>query len=87
MPPPYPTSFSCLLTKSISCEHSAICLDMLIIKIQIACRIFTTDLHSNWRDFVSHKRATPTELLELKPCFEIWRTNRKYVREPIPDEL
>jgi len=29
----------------------------------------------------------PAELLELKPRFEIWRTNRKYVREPIPDEL
>jgi hypothetical protein len=26
-------------------------------------------------------------LLELKACFETWRTNRKYVREPIPDEL
>ena len=29
----------------------------------------------------------PAELLELKHRFEIWRTNRKYVREPIPDEL
>ena len=29
----------------------------------------------------------PAELLELKSRFEIWRTNRKYVREPIPDEL
>src|SRR6185503_20146667 len=27
------------------------------------------------------------DLLELKACFETWRTNRKYVREPIPDEL
>ena len=26
-------------------------------------------------------------LLELKTRFETWRTNRKYVREPIPDEL
>jgi hypothetical protein len=29
----------------------------------------------------------PADLLELKARFEIWRTNRKYVREPIPDEL
>jgi hypothetical protein len=27
------------------------------------------------------------DLLELKSHFETWRTNRKYVREPIPDEL
>ena len=26
----------------------------------------------------------PAELLELKARFETWRTNRKYVREPIP---
>jgi hypothetical protein len=43
-------------------EHSAICLDMLIIKIQTACRMLTTDLHSNWLDFVSHKRATPNSI-------------------------
>jgi hypothetical protein len=29
----------------------------------------------------------PAELLELKARFETWRTNRKYVREPIPGEL
>jgi hypothetical protein len=29
----------------------------------------------------------PAELLELKARFEIRRTNRIYVREPIPDEL
>jgi len=29
----------------------------------------------------------PTDLLELKARFETWRTNRKYVRESIPDEL
>jgi hypothetical protein len=29
----------------------------------------------------------PADLLELKSRFETWRTNRKYVREPIPDEL
>jgi hypothetical protein len=29
----------------------------------------------------------PTDLLELKARFETWRTNREYVREPIPDEL
>jgi len=29
----------------------------------------------------------PADLLELKARFEIWRTNREYVREPIPDEL
>jgi hypothetical protein len=27
------------------------------------------------------------DLVELKARFETWRTNRKYVREPIPDEL
>jgi hypothetical protein len=27
------------------------------------------------------------DLLDLKARFETWRTNRKYVREPIPDEL
>jgi hypothetical protein len=27
------------------------------------------------------------DLLELKTNFETWRTNRKYVREPLPDEL
>ena len=29
----------------------------------------------------------PADLLELKARFETWRTNRKYMREPIPDEL
>jgi hypothetical protein len=29
----------------------------------------------------------PADLLELKARFEIWRANRKYLREPIPDEL
>jgi hypothetical protein len=29
----------------------------------------------------------PVELLELNTRFETWRMNRKYVREPIPDEL
>jgi hypothetical protein len=29
----------------------------------------------------------PAELFELKARFETWRTNRKYLREPIPDEL
>ena len=29
----------------------------------------------------------PSDLLELKDRFETCRTNRKYVREPIPDEL
>lgn len=29
----------------------------------------------------------PSDLLELKARFETWRTNRKFVREPIPDEL
>ena len=29
----------------------------------------------------------PAELLELRDRFETWRTNRKYVREPIPDDL
>jgi hypothetical protein len=27
------------------------------------------------------------DLLELKDRFESWRTNRKYMREPIPDDL
>ena len=29
----------------------------------------------------------PADLLELKARFETWRANRKYVREPIPDDL
>jgi hypothetical protein len=29
----------------------------------------------------------PADLLELKARFETWRTTRKYLREPIPDEL
>ena len=29
----------------------------------------------------------PADLIELKARFETWRTNRQYVREPIPDEL
>jgi hypothetical protein len=29
----------------------------------------------------------PADLLELKPRFETRRTNRKYAREPIPDDL
>ena len=29
----------------------------------------------------------PAELLELKARFETWGANRKYVREPMPDEL
>jgi hypothetical protein len=29
----------------------------------------------------------PAELLELKARVETWRANRKYAREPIPDEL
>lgn len=31
--------------------------------------------------------SVPAELLELQTRFETWRTNRKYVRESIPDEL
>ena len=29
----------------------------------------------------------PAELLELQTRFDSWRANRKYVREPIPNEL
>ena len=29
----------------------------------------------------------PADLFELQAHFETWRTNRKYLREPIPDEL
>jgi hypothetical protein len=29
----------------------------------------------------------PADLLELNTRFETWRANRKYVREPIPEEL
>jgi hypothetical protein len=29
----------------------------------------------------------PVDLHELKTRFETWRANRKYMREPIPDEL
>ena len=31
--------------------------------------------------------SIPTELLELQNRFETWRANRKYIREPIPDDL
>ncbi len=31
--------------------------------------------------------TSPADLLELKNRFETWRANRKYLREPIPDEL
>ena len=31
--------------------------------------------------------SIPADLLGLKARFETWRANRKYVREPIPDEL
>ena len=31
--------------------------------------------------------SVPAELLELQARFEIWRANRQYVREPVPDEL
>ena len=31
--------------------------------------------------------SVTAELLELQTRFETWRANRKYVREPIPDEL
>ncbi|MBK9316456.1 MAG: hypothetical protein IPM55_19765 [Acidobacteria bacterium] len=33
------------------------------------------------------KTTIPADLLELKSRFDTWRTNRKYKREPIPDEL
>jgi hypothetical protein len=29
----------------------------------------------------------PADILKLKARFETWRANRKYLREPIPDEL
>jgi hypothetical protein len=29
----------------------------------------------------------PADLLEIKARFETWRTNRKYVREPIPPQI
>jgi hypothetical protein len=29
----------------------------------------------------------PADLLELRARFEAWRENRKYVREPIPNDL
>jgi hypothetical protein len=28
----------------------------------------------------------PVDLLELQARFETWRTNRKYMRQPIPDD-
>src|SRR5215510_2817448 len=31
--------------------------------------------------------SIPTDLLDLQARFAHWRANRKYVREPIPDEL
>jgi hypothetical protein len=29
----------------------------------------------------------PADLIEIKDRFETWRTNWKYLREPIPDDL
>ena len=29
----------------------------------------------------------PADLIELKARFDAWRASRKYVREPIPDDL
>lgn len=31
--------------------------------------------------------SIPDDLLELQACFDQWRANRKYNREPIPDQL
>jgi len=31
--------------------------------------------------------SIPDDLLELQARFDHWRANRKYQREPIPDEL
>jgi hypothetical protein len=31
--------------------------------------------------------SIPTQLLELQTRFKTWRANRRYIREPIPDEL
>ena len=36
---------------------------------------------------LSHEFNHSADLLELKARFETWRTNRKYLSEPIPDEL
>ncbi|MBK9315801.1 MAG: hypothetical protein IPM55_16380 [Acidobacteria bacterium] len=45
-----------------------------------------------YRNFISgglaiHHSEIPRDLLELKTRLETWRKNRKYIREPIPDEL
>jgi hypothetical protein len=36
---------------------------------------------------MSHDSTIPADLLALKARFDLWRAHRKYVREPIPDEL
>jgi hypothetical protein len=36
---------------------------------------------------VKMNTTIPAALLKLKTRFDDWRANRKYVREPIPDEL
>jgi hypothetical protein len=36
---------------------------------------------------VKMNTTIPAELLTLKKRFDDWRANRKYIREPIPDEL
>jgi hypothetical protein len=47
-------------------------------------------LHFRSRNFIfggsAMNSTIPADLLELKARFETWRTNRKYMREPIPDE-
>jgi hypothetical protein len=37
-----------------------------------------------WRYSMNH---IPDDLLDLQSRFDQWRANRKYQREPIPDEL
>lgn len=31
--------------------------------------------------------SVPTDLLKLKTRLEVWRTTRRYARQPIPDEF
>jgi hypothetical protein len=43
--------------------------------------------YQNFSLEVKMNTTIPAELLTLKTRFDDWRANRKYVREPIPDEL
>jgi hypothetical protein len=49
--------------------------------------LFSTPVENSFYGGCIMESTIPTDLLEIKGRFETWRTNRKYMREPIPNEL